>query len=196
MGKISQYTRALKAKLSDLLVVASSDNGSLSTKAVTTEQIGNAIITEQTFSDLDGKTPAEAMADNADKVGDLSTLTTTDKSSLVGAVNEVVAGKAVSASFTAQSSVNNRNVAIGNAPKANLIIVNLIFEVTSSSQPSLSHKVTLSPSATIKSANFVAIDETDIQYSNGGYIDANGYLHWNAGLRQGVWVVNGFITYE
>lgn len=89
MSKISQYTRALKAKLSDLFVVASSDNGSLSTKAVTTEQIGDAIITEQTFSGLDGKTPAEAMADNTDNIGSLSQLTTTDKSSLVGAVNEV-----------------------------------------------------------------------------------------------------------
>ena len=93
MGKISQYTRALKAKLSDLFVVASSDNGSLSTKAVTTEQIGDAIITEQTFSDLDGKTPASAIADNTDSIGDLSSLTTSVKSSLVGAVNEVVSTK-------------------------------------------------------------------------------------------------------
>lgn len=115
---------------------------------------------------------------------------------VVEEVKSDVAGQAVSASFTSQSSVSNRNVAIGNAPKANLIIVNIIFEVTTTNQPSLSHKVTVTPEVTIKSANFVAMDETDIQYSNGGYIDANGFLHWNAGLRQGVWVVNGYIIYE
>lgn len=93
MGKISQYTRALKAKLSDLFVVASSDNGSLSTKAVTTEQIGNAVITEQTFSGLDGKTPASAISDNATAIGDLSQLSTSVTSSLVGAVNEAVGTK-------------------------------------------------------------------------------------------------------
>lgn len=133
------------------------------------------------------------------KIGSLSSLATSDTSSVVNAINEVngiAKGTAVSTAFTSQPNISNRNVSSGNAQKANLIIVNMIFDVTSTNQPSLSHKVTLTPGRTIKSAGFIAIDETDATYSNGGYIDAEGYLHWNAGLRQGTWVVNGYIIYE
>lgn len=132
-------------------------------------------------------------------IGSLGSLATSDKSSVVNAINEVngiAKGTAVSAAITAQTNISNRNVSTGNAQKANLIIVNMIFDVTTSNQPSLSHKVTLTPNRTIKSAGFIAIDETDPTYSNSGYIDAQGYLHWNAGLRQGTWVVNGYIIYE
>lgn len=133
------------------------------------------------------------------KIGSLPSLATTDKTSVVNAINEVngiATGTTVSTAFTAQTNISNRNVSIGNAQKANLNIVNMIFDVTASNQPSLSHKVTLTPNVTIKSAGFIAIDETDPTYSNSGYIDASGYLHWNAGLRQGTWVVNGYIIYE
>lgn len=165
MGKISQYTRALKAKLSDLFVVASSDNGSLSTKAVTTEQIGDAICGTQTHATLNtsdqtiigginelakdknvadeyddtatyntgdvtiyGNTlyicttnnttgtfdPSKWTATTIDNViGTLSSLTTTDKSSLVGAVNEVNSNKADKTAFAKKSYTTTNAINIG-----------------------------------------------------------------------------------
>lgn len=53
MGKISDYTRVLAAKLADVFVVDQTDNGTTETKSATVEQIGTAIGTLQTFSDLD-----------------------------------------------------------------------------------------------------------------------------------------------
>ena len=44
-----------------------------------------------------------AISDNADNIGNLSTLTTSDKSSLVGAVNEVVTGLDTDITFTLKS---------------------------------------------------------------------------------------------
>ena len=115
MSKISQYTQALAAKLTDLFVIAQDDNGALSTKSVTTSQIGDAINGTQTFAsltttdktitgainELDGKTAGNIPlgtdfsdpTSTAGALGDLTTLTTTDKSSAVGAINEVNANK-------------------------------------------------------------------------------------------------------
>lgn len=91
MGKISNYARVLVAKLQDVFVCDQTDNNVTTTKSVTVEQIGDAICGEQVHSDLktDDQTIIGGINENKDKVGDLSQLTTTDKSSLVGAVNEV-----------------------------------------------------------------------------------------------------------
>lgn len=91
MGKISNYASALKAKLTDLFVIASDNNGVLETKKVTTEQIGDAVASDQVHSSLDtsDKTLIGGINEVNSNVGDLSSLTTTDKSSLVGAVKEV-----------------------------------------------------------------------------------------------------------
>ena len=53
MGKISDYTRVLAAKLADVFVVDQTDNGTTETKSATVEQIGTAIGTLQNFADLD-----------------------------------------------------------------------------------------------------------------------------------------------
>lgn len=91
MGKISNYVRVLKAKLQDVFVIDSTDSNVTTTKSVTVEQIGDAICGEQVHSDLktDNQTIIGGINENKDKVGDLSQLTTSEKSSLVGAVNEV-----------------------------------------------------------------------------------------------------------
>lgn len=91
MGKISSYASALKAKLTDYFVIASDNNGVLETKKVTTEQIGDAIASDQTHSLLDtsDKTLIGGINENVSSIGTLSSLTTTDKSSIVGAVNSL-----------------------------------------------------------------------------------------------------------
>ena len=43
MGKISDYTRVLAAKLADVFVVDQTDNGTTETKSATVEQMGTAI---------------------------------------------------------------------------------------------------------------------------------------------------------
>lgn len=53
MGKISDYTRVLAAKLADVFVCDQTDNGTTETKSATVEQIGTAIGTLQNFADLD-----------------------------------------------------------------------------------------------------------------------------------------------
>ena len=53
MGKISDYTRVLAAKLADVFVVDQTDNGTTETKSATVEQIGTAIGKLQNFADLD-----------------------------------------------------------------------------------------------------------------------------------------------
>lgn len=91
MGKISNYASALKAKLTDFFVIASDNNGVLETKKVTTEQIGDAVASDQVHSSLNtsDKSLIGGINEVNSNVGTLSSLTTTDKSSLVGAVNEV-----------------------------------------------------------------------------------------------------------
>lgn len=96
MGKISDYANVLKSKLTDLFVVYQRNDGELETKNATLEQLGDAICGEQVHATLetDDKTIIGGINENKDKVGDLSQLTTTDKSSLVGAVNKVNSNKA------------------------------------------------------------------------------------------------------
>lgn len=113
MGNISNYVRVLKAKLQDVFVVDSTDNNVTTTKSVTVEQIGDAICGEQVHATLetDDKTIIGGINENKDKVGDLSQLTTTDKSSLVGAVNEVNKGlvKSVFLTTTYNCSYSDAN---------------------------------------------------------------------------------------
>lgn len=52
MGKWGSYTEAVKAKLADLFLVRQTNNGDTDTYSVTTEQIGETVNGEQTYSDL------------------------------------------------------------------------------------------------------------------------------------------------
>lgn len=52
MGKWGSYTEAVKAKLADLFLVKQTNNGDTDTYSVTTEQIGETVNGEQTYSDL------------------------------------------------------------------------------------------------------------------------------------------------
>lgn len=118
MGKISDYANVLKSKLTDLFVVYQRNDGELETKNATLEQLGDAICGEQVHSDLktDNQTIIGGINENKDKVGDLSHLTTSDKSSLVGAVKEVVTNKSnvlVTEQFSSSFSVSaNTDVAV------------------------------------------------------------------------------------
>lgn len=53
MGKISDYTRVLVSKLTDVFACDQTDNGTTETKSATVEQVGTAIGTLQNFADLD-----------------------------------------------------------------------------------------------------------------------------------------------
>lgn len=53
MGKISNYTRVLKAKLADILVCDTTDSNVTTTKAVSVEQIGDATCGEQVHATLE-----------------------------------------------------------------------------------------------------------------------------------------------
>ena len=115
MGKISNYVSALKAKLTDYFVIASNNNGVLETKKVTTEQIGDAVASDQVHSSLNtsDKTLIGGINEVNSNVGALSALTTTDKSSLVGAVNEVN-GKTTMSTGALTGAVSAVSVSRGN----------------------------------------------------------------------------------
>ena len=74
MGKISNYASALKAKLTDYFVIASDNNGDMETKKVSTEQIGDAIASDQVHSSLNtsDKTLIGAINENASNIAALS----------------------------------------------------------------------------------------------------------------------------
>lgn len=84
MGKISQYTQALAAKLTDLFVVAQDDNGTLTTKSVSGSQLVELVQDNTTASDLpltenDSTTVKEAIDEKATvyEIGDINTSTKT-----------------------------------------------------------------------------------------------------------------------
>lgn len=89
MGKISNYTRALVAKLQDVFVVDQTDNNVTATKSVTVEQIGDTIAGTQVHS----------------------TLTTSDKT-LIGAIKEVAKDKNVADEYDATQTYNKGDVVI------------------------------------------------------------------------------------
>lgn len=179
MGKISNYTRALVAKLQDVFAVDQTDNNVTSTKSVTVEQIGDTIAGTQVHSDLktDNQTiigginelakdkniadeyddthtynigditiygntlyicttnnttgdfdPSNWTATTIDSViGSLSTLTTTDKSSIVGAVNEVVSTKATTGSAITFAPETGITAAATSAVINKTVLLNLTF---------------------------------------------------------------------
>ena len=127
MGKISNYTRVLKAKLQDVFAIDSTDNNVTTTKSVTVEQIGDAICGEQVHSDLetDDQTIIGGINENKDKVGDLSSLTTTNKDSMVDAVNEVD-GKITTATTKTSGTISAGKgcvVRLGSLTKINGVVL-------------------------------------------------------------------------
>lgn len=130
MGKISNYANVLKSKLTDLFVVYQRNDGELETKNATLEQLGDAICGEQVHATLetDDKTIIGGINENKDKVGDLSQLTTTDKSSLVGAVNEL----APTAYTQATRASTLSSGALGYVKIGKVVIANLNYTTNTS----------------------------------------------------------------
>jgi len=76
MSKINEYPQAVTINNNDLFVIDQESGGDHATKSASVSQIAD-----------------KATSGVQSQIGDLSTLTTSVKSSLVGAVNEVVSGK-------------------------------------------------------------------------------------------------------
>lgn len=77
--KISQYPSASESKLTDKFVVAQDNSGTVSTKSVTTEQIGDAVFANADASDLsyDGtSTTTKSVIDNLGVASSISPTTT------------------------------------------------------------------------------------------------------------------------
>ena len=180
MGHISNYARVLKAKLQDVFVIDSTDSNVTTTKSVTVEQIGDAICGEQVHADLetDDQTIIGGINENKDKVGDLSQLTTTDKSSLVGAVNEVNSNTKPVYLSTITTGANisfssNTSYRVGN-----LVVLNCILKVTGN----LANNATILSNIPKNDVNapirFLRVVGSDVYYGHddnvGGFnIDAN-----------------------
>ena len=80
MGKISQYTQALAAKLTDLFVVAQDDNGTLTTKSVSGSQLVELVQDNTTANDIAyGNTTIKEAIDEKATVVDLGRLDNTTK---------------------------------------------------------------------------------------------------------------------
>ena len=91
--KINEYPQAAALNDADLLVMDQVQSGIHSTKSVSIGQITDKATSGLTDNNLPHYTGTPTQGSTAEAIGDLSTLTTTDKSSLVGAVNEVNANK-------------------------------------------------------------------------------------------------------
>lgn len=91
MPKISQYTQVQSVNSNDKILLNQTVGAETDTYSASIEQVGDNIAGTQQHADLEteSKTIIGGINENKDKVGDLSTLTTADKSSIVGAVNEV-----------------------------------------------------------------------------------------------------------
>ena len=89
MGKISNYARALVAKLQDVFVVDQTDNNVTTTKSVTVEQIGDTIAGTQTHSTLN-----------------------TSSKTLIGAINEVAKDKNVADEYDSTHTYNTGDITI------------------------------------------------------------------------------------
>lgn len=99
MAKINEYPQAASLNNNDLFVIDQTSGGDHATKSASVSQIAD-----------------KATSGVQSQIGNLSTLTTTDKSSLVGAVNEVNASSTASVtpiSVTVNSVINSNITKIG-----------------------------------------------------------------------------------
>lgn len=184
MGKISDYANVLKSKLTDLLVVYQRNDGELETKNATLEQLGNAICGEQVHSDLktDNQTIIGGINELAKDKNVASSLTTTDKSSLVGAVNEVNGAVGALNNPTELTITPYTGVTVTQSSKAYKITDRLIcvnFEVTV-------------PTASSSWVNCFDIDwNTAFSTSNFGVVSDGGTNH---SIIQAFWSSNKILV--
>lgn len=89
MAKINEYPQAATINNNDLFVIDQQNNGDHATKSASVSQIAD-----------------KATSGVQSQIGDLSTLTTTEKSSIVGAVNEAVGAKRLYINTTYQNDLN------------------------------------------------------------------------------------------
>ena len=89
MSKINEYPQAVTINNNDLFVIDQESGGDHATKSASVSQIKQATRDGLTDNDISHYTGTPTAGTTAEAIGDLTTLTTTDKSSLVGAVNEV-----------------------------------------------------------------------------------------------------------
>lgn len=109
MSKINEYPQAVTINNNDLFVIDQESGGDHATKSASVSQIAD-----------------KATSGVQSQIGDLSTLTTTEKSSLVGAVNEVN-GKIKSYNYSGNTNSNGNLSITSSAPLTrNSIIIGAI----------------------------------------------------------------------
>ena len=89
MAKINEYPQAVTINNNDLFVIDQESGGDHATKSASVSQIAD-----------------KATSGVQSQIGNLSSLTTTDKSSIVGAVNEIVGGALRIATFSFSKTIN------------------------------------------------------------------------------------------
>ena len=90
MSKINEYPQAVTINNNDLFVIDQQSGGDHATKSASVSQIKQATRDGLTDNDISHYTGTPTAGTTAEAIGDLSQLTTTDKSSLVGAVNSMM----------------------------------------------------------------------------------------------------------
>lgn len=127
-------------------------------------------------------------------IGSLSTLTTTDKSSIVGAVNEVNnAPRPTTNISSARSDIIQWNTSVVPNTRAGTINVFFVFNNTGTAQPMITHTITCSRN--ILSMSMIGFNMTTGANSASASYD-NGNIKWNTGLLQGVYICMGTIVFE
>ena len=127
-------------------------------------------------------------------IGDLSALTTSVKSSLVGAVNEVNnAPQPTTNISSARSDIVQWNTSVVPNTRAGTINVFFVFNNTGTAQPMITHTITCNRN--ILSMSMIGFNLTTGANSASASYD-NGNIKWNTGLLQGVHICMGTIVFE
>lgn len=127
-------------------------------------------------------------------IGSLSTLTTTEKSSIVGAVNEVnnLPNPTLSI-ITNLSGVTMWNTSYTPNTRAGTINVFFIFDNQNTTSPTKTHKMTCT--RPIRSFKFIAYNAKAERSTDSSTLDSNNNIAWGSGLTTGVWLVMGTVTF-
>lgn len=126
-----------------------------------------------------------------------STETTWSSQKIDGAIDEVnnrFTPSRTSGSLTpSRSDVANWNTSIVDLPLSRAYSVNITFEVSTTAQPSITHNWNGNP---ITGGNLIAyrIDGSLSGSGNSGTI-SGGMLRWASGMKQGIYVAIGTLTY-
>lgn len=126
MARLQDFSNVTPSSSSDKLLIVQSAGQGLATLDTAGQQIANNTSVLQLNTTR--KTLAGAINEHDSEIGTLSSLTTSDKSSLVGAVNEVN-GKATtqSATFTPETGVSVMHISSGYTNKQGCISAEIRF---------------------------------------------------------------------